>query len=87
MIMWQSEPTDDIDPHRHTLNRAAFERTLPGFFGSFSGNEKHVEGFNFYDEWENLVYRLDRRGFSGEQIQKTLGGNFFRVFKEVWKNS
>ena len=71
----------------YKLNRAAFERTLPGFFGSFSGDEKHVEGFNYYDEWENLVYSLDRRGFSSEQIQKTLGGNFCRVFKEVWKKS
>lgn len=68
----------------YKLLRVEFERTLPGFFGSFSGEEKHVAGFNYYDEWENLTESLFKRGFSEAQVQKVLGGNFCRVFKQVW---
>jgi len=68
----------------YKMLRVEFERTLPGFFGTFSGNEKHVEGFNYYNEWENLVMKLGNRGFNSEQIQKIIGGNFLRIFKKVW---
>lgn len=71
----------------YKLERMEFERTLPGFFGKFSGMEKHVAGFNYYDEWENLVDHLLERGFSDTQIQKILGGNFCRVFQRVWEKA
>ena len=69
----------------YKLVRTEFERTLPGFFGEFSGEEKHVAGFNYYDEWESLVDHLLRRSFSDAQIEKILGGNFCRVFRQVWE--
>jgi len=69
----------------YKLVRTEFERTLPGFFGEYSGEEKHVAGFNYYDEWESLVDHLLRRNFSDAQIEKILGGSFCRVFRQVWE--
>lgn len=68
----------------YKIRRKEFEKTLPGFFGSFSGDSKQVEGFNFYDEWDNLIDSLLKRNFSEQQIAKILGGNFCRVFQQVW---
>jgi len=68
----------------YQMTRNDFERTLPGFFGSFDGNQKHVEGFNHYDDWGNLTETMLKRGLTESQIVKVLGGNFLRVFNEVW---
>lgn len=68
----------------YKMLRVEFERTLPGFFGQFTGEQKHVDGFNFYDHWSNLVEHLQKRRFTDAQICKILGGNFVRVFKAVF---
>src|SRR5699024_9235401 len=71
----------------YEIVRKEFEQTLPGFFGSFSGNEKQVKGFNYYDEWENLIETLLKRNFTNNQISKILGGNLSRLFQQIWKNN
>ena len=68
----------------YMMLRVDFERTLPKFFGGFDGTQKHVNGFNYYDEWENLGSSLLRRGLTDTQTKNVLGGNFLRVFHEVW---
>lgn len=68
----------------YKMLRTEFERTLPNFFGGFSESQKHVNGFNYYDEWDNLAEALLARNLSDTQVKKVLGGNFMRVFKEVW---
>lgn len=68
----------------YQIVRREFEKTVPGFFGPFTGNEKHVKGFNYYDEWENLIDSLLKRNFTNEQISKVLGGNLSRLFQQVW---
>lgn len=66
------------------LGRAEFARTLPTFFGGYSPDEKHAEGFSSWAEWPNLTKSLLDRGFSAEDTKKVLGGNFLRVFESVW---
>lgn len=68
----------------YLMGRVEFERTCPNWFGKFSGNQKHVNGFNYFDEWDNLVEHMLQRGFTEEDIQKVLGGNLMRVFRQVW---
>lgn len=68
----------------YDMRRNEFERTLPGFYGGFITNNKHVNGFNYYDLWENFIDHLIKRGFTERQIEKFVGGNFNRVFKEVF---
>lgn len=44
-----------------------------------------VEGFSNYAEVLNFVAKLEKRGFTGEDIRKILGLNYLRVFGQVWK--
>lgn len=73
------------DTMGNSFKKVGFERTTRGFFGGFDSNSKHVEGFNYYDEWENLASRMLARGISEEDIAKVLGGNLLRVYKANWR--
>ncbi|MFC1803987.1 membrane dipeptidase, partial [Thermoproteota archaeon] len=37
-------------------------------------------------DWPKITEGLVARGYSDNEILKILGGNFMRVFKEVWDN-
>jgi membrane dipeptidase len=76
----------DFDPDTFCahLEQARFELTFPGFLGDY-GLEKHVEGFQSWSEWINVTRGLLERGYSEEDAKKVLGGNFLRVFQQVWK--
>ena len=43
------------------------------------------EGIETPDKLANLTRALLERGYSKEDVTKILGGNFMRVYKEVWK--
>lgn len=73
------------DTHYVRVSRANFERTFPGFFGGYPEDQKHAKGFSKWSDWPNLTASLLRRGFSVEDTQKVLGGNFMRVFGAVWR--
>ena len=68
----------------YRMGRVEFERTVPHWFGKFSGNCKHVNGFNYFDEWDNLATHMLARHFTEEEVAKVLGGNMLRVFRQVW---
>ena len=44
-----------------------------------------VDGFSNYPEVTNLIAGLKKRGRGDADIRKILGGNYLRVFKQVWK--
>ncbi len=44
-----------------------------------------VDGFSNYSEVLNFVDRLHRRGFTEADVHKILGGNYIRIFDQVWK--
>ena len=43
-----------------------------------------VEGYNDVTRYERLTSDLSRRGWSSTRIEKVLGGNFMRLFGDVW---
>jgi len=43
-----------------------------------------VEGYNDVSRFERLTNDLSRRGWSSTRTEKVLGGNFMRLFGEVW---
>lgn len=45
----------------------------------------YVEGYNSGDRYDRIAADLRRRGWRGARIDKVLGGNFVRLFGEVWK--
>ena len=59
-----------------------------GEYNEFVGIDpdiRHAEGFKGVWEIDKVVSRLKERGYTTEDINKFLGGNFFRVMKNVWK--
>ena len=46
-----------------------------------------VEGYNDVLRYEHLGSDLARRGWSSTRIDKVLGGNFLRLYGEVWPSS
>ena len=44
-----------------------------------------VDGFSNYAEVLNFIEKLKKRGYSDTDIRKILGGNYIRVFSQVWK--
>lgn len=61
---------------------AAFDRVVPP--GSLNP-ERFTEGFDNYPEIVNVIEGLRKRGYAEPDIDGILGGNFLRVFREVWK--
>ncbi|MCK5553844.1 MAG: membrane dipeptidase, partial [Deltaproteobacteria bacterium] len=43
--------------------------------------------FDSLAKFPNLTRGLVARGYSDEEIRKILGGNFLRIFQEVWKGN
>ena len=46
---------------------------------------RHVVGFSTISNWPSITEGLVRRGWSDEDCGKILGGNFFSLFRKVWK--
>ena len=43
-----------------------------------------VEGYNDVSRYDRLAQDLAQRGWSAARVDKVLGGNFVRLFGEVW---
>jgi membrane dipeptidase len=46
---------------------------------------RNVNGFSDYAEIVSVAERLLERGYSDNDVHKMLGGNFLRIFDQVWK--
>jgi membrane dipeptidase len=46
-----------------------------------------VNGFSNYTEVLQLVDRLERRGYTSQDVHRILGENYLRVFDQVWKQA
>jgi membrane dipeptidase len=46
--------------------------------------DEQLEGYHGIQDLPRLTDRLLDRGYSEEDVQKVLGGNFLRVFRQVW---
>ncbi len=62
--------------------------STPWFYPEATGKStygnRRVEGFSKKSDLTNLVAAFLQHGYDRELIKKLLGGNFLRVFREVW---
>jgi membrane dipeptidase len=64
---------------------ARFARSYPAATGVYTSPATvYVEGFDRIDRFPRLTEALLRRGFADQDVAKVLGGNFLRVFRQVW---
>lgn len=51
------------------------------------GPVMHILASNHPRRLESIAIALARRGHSSGLIEKVIGGNFYRVFHEIWGSS
>ncbi len=56
-----------------------------GFKPGDGPSTEFVKGFKDYRSFINITRGLMARGYKDEEIKKVLGGNWIRVFEQVWK--
>lgn len=57
-----------------------------GLGSDLYGMEKAPKGLEDMSKIPAITKRLVQQGHTGEVILKVLGGNYMRVFEQVWKN-
>jgi membrane dipeptidase len=53
--------------------------------GNVRSPKRYLQEFNDYAEVHNLIEGLHERGYSEDDVEKFLGGNYMRIFEEVWE--
>ena len=64
---------------------AFFKVRYPEVFDAYDLSNVYFDDFKRVEHFPLLSERLGRRGFCEAEISKILGGNFLRVFDQVWK--
>ncbi len=73
-----SLPDDSVVRHYRPTHPEVFGR------GPVDKYDPYPEGFDRHTNFSNLTHGLVHRGYSDTDIKKILGGNFLRLFEEVW---
>jgi membrane dipeptidase len=68
-----------------SFSKLSWERTTKRWYPTgFIWETMAAEGFSKVSEWPNLTRGLVARGYADDDIAKVLGGNWLRVFRDVW---
>jgi membrane dipeptidase len=64
-----------------------YRQMRPDVFGVGPTDRKDplAVGFDRLSKRQNLTTALVRRGYNGDEVKKILGGNWLRVFSDVWR--
>jgi membrane dipeptidase len=75
--------TDKFEGRTELQYYTDFQSRYPKLMVPFE--HRHVVGFSTISNWPSITEGLIRRGYSDEDCGKILGGNFFSLFKKIWK--
>jgi len=78
-------PTVADDTYRRTLRAFADERARLGIGAPREHEVLFVEGLNEPRRMETLADRLLERGHTETRVEKVLGGNWLRLWTDVWR--
>jgi len=74
----------DFDETNTPEKWAAESARHPEMKNTFGWETRRIEGLSVSSEMPNVTRALVAAGFDDSEIVKILGGNFLRVFKQVW---
>ena len=79
-------PTTLDEATKERLKKWQLERIKAGIAapGEAVGVYPLVEDYNSVDRYKRFVADLARRGWSENRLEKLMGGNFLRVYREAW---
>ena len=73
-----------IDHIEHAVKVAGIDHV--GLGSDFTGSDNHPIGLETAEGFPLITYHLLKRGYQPEEIQKILGGNLLRIFKNAQEN-
>ena len=74
----------DFEETNTPENYYSFAKNHPDIPSAWSYEEKRIHDLTDASQELNVTRTLVTAGFSDEEVRKILGGNFLRVFREVW---
>jgi membrane dipeptidase len=79
-------PTPLDDETKEKLKKWQLDRIKAGIAapGEAVGVYPLVEDYNTVDRYERFANDLVKRGWSQSRLEKLMGGNFLRVYRDVW---
>ena len=79
-------PTPLDEKTKENLKKWQLERIKAGIAapGEAVGVYPLVEDYNTVDRYERFASDLAKRGWSQRRLEKLMGGNFLRVYREAW---
>jgi len=82
------EPIDDGPEYREALRKEVEMRQKMGISapGESPDRPPFIPEFNDVRRMDLIASAMDQRGYSSEVIEKIVGGNFHRVFGEIWQS-
>lgn len=77
----KSTVDDVVDHIVHVAERIGYDHL--GLGSDFDGMPTHVQGLEDVSKYPNVVAKMLERGISPENVEKVIGLNLIRVFREV----
>ena len=71
---------------KEKLRKWALDRIKAGIAAPGEGVDVYpmVEDYNSVDRYRRFAADLQKRGWSDARLEKLMGGNFLRVYREAW---
>ncbi len=82
----QKRTVEQVSSFSKILSQTAAEKIVQSGPYEYSWLNWYAAEMRDYSKWPLITDGLVVRGYTDEEILKILGGNFLRVFKEVWDN-
>lgn len=73
-----------IDPTDGVWWRAVTGRLYPEVSQGMTFETHNIDGFALHSDFPNAAQVMLDHGYDNETVRKILGGNFLRVFRQVW---
>jgi membrane dipeptidase len=77
-------PDHEHDPWGSSLYKDVTSAYDEHVTANIRSPRRMVDGFSNYSEVLNLVDALKKRGYRDDDVDKILGANYLRIFKDVW---
>ena len=78
-------PYHEADPWGEPAYASAIGEYAQAVSGDVRSPKRALRDFNCYPQVVDFAARLQQRGYSASDVEKILGGNFLRVFEQVWR--
>lgn len=80
-------PINDTPEYRARINQAAAQRKTLGIGAPDEDRPAYIPELNNPRRLEGIALALAKRGHDSGTIEKVIGGNFYRVLRDIWDTS